>query len=148
MPIEKSRLGQMTSRTDIPKNLNKACLVCWVRAFYLTFLEPRKRVKTENIERDCKTWRGNQKPKSRKQSAKRGLDANSKAGTIGTINQKQKSQIWQARSTFYLAASNMMALLPFFTASNPNPNPLVSKFNFFFFFPCGLSQCSVSYNFV
>jgi len=51
MPIEKSRLGPMTSRTDIPKNLNKACLVCLVRAFSLPFLEPRERGKTENRER-------------------------------------------------------------------------------------------------
>ena len=90
MPIEKSRPGQMTSRTDIPKNLNKACLVCLVRAFCPPFLEPRERGKTENIVRDRRARRGNQKPKSRKQSAKTGLDTNSKAGTI---NQKKKSQI-------------------------------------------------------
>jgi len=75
-----------------------------------------------------------------------GLDANSKAGTIGKINQKKirnRSPKFDRQGP-HLAASSMMALQPFLAASNP----LVSKFNFFFPLLASLNLCSVSYNFV
>ncbi|KAH8502127.1 hypothetical protein H0E87_016767 [Populus deltoides] len=50
-----------------------------------------------------------------------GLDANSKAGTIGKINQKKirnRSPKFDRQGP-HLAASSMMALQPFLAASNP-----------------------------
>ncbi|KAJ6889191.1 exocyst complex component EXO84C [Populus alba x Populus x berolinensis] len=53
------------------------------------FRGEKARENRKHKERGWKISRANQKSKSRKQSAKMGLDGNSKAGITGTINQKK-----------------------------------------------------------